>query len=450
MNDTGYRKRLAADLPRWLDSGWVTAGGATAILASLGDHRRSGFGLAAILGTLGALMLGLGVIAFVGSNWEEMPRLFRLAMIALAMAVAYAIAFAFDRRDHRIFAEAATLAGGLMFAGAIALVGQMYHMAGDFSGALLLFEIGILGAALFTGSPTMTVLALAAAGYWTWLSTVDYDIVPHWPSLVAILVGIGVATTQNSHYGRIVAVLAFMFWAGVTIGGFATAYDWSLAGGMMVFVAAALAIWSFGAAMASFREVPRAEALGQAVLWPALLAVLVAVGVLQLAETPSENEYPVLVAALVLFGVAIALTAIAFLRKGLTVVDTIAVAAIGASAIAFALFVPDAEFWQRVLGSAIVIVAALWAVSLGQSGRHPTGKVIGLVAFGAEVIYLYVRTFGTLLDTAIAFLLGGLLFVILAFVLFRTERMLSRKGTPPPAAAPGSPEPSAATVGAQP
>ena len=46
------------------------------------------------------------------------------------------------------------------------------------------------------------------------IRTVDYDIVPHWPSLVAILVGIGVTTTQNSHYGRIVAVLAFMFWAG--------------------------------------------------------------------------------------------------------------------------------------------------------------------------------------------------------------------------------------------
>ena len=238
----------------------------------------------------------------------------------------------------------------------------------------------------------------------------------------------------------------------MTIGGFATAYDWSLAGGMMVFVTTALAIWSFGAAMASFREMPRAEALGQAVLWPALLAVIVAVGVLQLAETPSENEYPVLVAALVLFGVAIALTAIAFLRKGVTLVDALAVAAIGAGAIAFALFVPDVELWQRVLGGAIVIVAALWAVSLGQSGRHPAGKVLGLVAFGAEIIYLYVRTFGTLLDTAIAFLLGGLLFVILAFVLFRTERMLARRVTAPPAIVSVSPapEPPVATVGSQP
>ena len=35
MNDTAYRKRLAADLPKWREAGWVTADGATAILAAV-------------------------------------------------------------------------------------------------------------------------------------------------------------------------------------------------------------------------------------------------------------------------------------------------------------------------------------------------------------------------------------------------------------------------------
>lgn len=438
MTEAGYRKRLAADLPKWLDAGWVTADGATGILGSVGQGRRSAFGLAATLGTLGALLLGLGVIAFVGANWEAMPRLYRLALIVLAMVVAYAAAFEFDRRNLGIFAEAGTLAAGLVFAGAIALVGQMYHMAGDFAGAVLLFEVGILGAALFTGSPTMTVVALVAAGYWTWLGTVDNEIVPHWPSLAAILVGIVVATTQSSHYGRIVAILAFMFWAAVTVVGFATVNDWSFGGGMMVFATAALAIWAFGAAVATFNRLPRFDALGEAVLWPGLFAILVAVGVLQLVEIPSKGETPVLIAALVLFGLAVALSAVAFLRKGLTLADLIAVAFIGAASVAFALFVPDVEFWARVAGGVIVVVAALWAVTLGQSGRHPIGKAIGLIAFGIEVIYLYVRTFGTLLDTALAFLVGGVLFVALAFILYRIDRMLAGRAAaaPPPPAAP--------------
>jgi uncharacterized membrane protein len=446
MTDSGYRKRLAADLPKWLDAGWVTAEGATAILGSVGAGRRATFGLAAILGTLGALLLGLGVIAFVGANWDEMPRLFRLGLIGLALVVAYAAAFEFDRRELRVFAEAGTLAAGLVFAGAIALVGQMYHLSGDFEGAVLLFEVGVLGAALFTGSPTMTVVALLAAGYWTWLGTVDSETVPHWPSLVAIVVGIVIATVQSSRYGRIVAILAFMFWAAVTIAGFATKYDWSFAAGMMVFVGAALAVWAFGAAVATFNQLPRLDALGEAVLWPGLFAILAAVGVLQLVETPSV-EQPALFGALALVVLAVALAAVAFLRKGLALVDLIAVTAIGAASVVFALFVPEVEFWARVAGGVIVVVAAIWAVLLGQSGRHPIGKSIGLAAFGLEVIYLYVRTFGTLLDTAVAFLGGGVLFVLLSFVLYRVDRMLAgRAAVPAMPDAPAAPADEAVTV----
>src|SRR5688572_17459677 len=119
MTDNGYRKRLAADLPKWLDAGWVTREGATQILGSAGGERRATFGVAAILGTLGALLLGLGVVAFVGSSWEETPRIFRLALILAAMVVASAAAFEFGRRDLRIFAEAGMLAAGLVYAGAI-------------------------------------------------------------------------------------------------------------------------------------------------------------------------------------------------------------------------------------------------------------------------------------------------------------------------------------------
>ena len=151
MRDAGYRKRLAADLPRWLDAGWLSADGAAAILASTNSGRRATFGLAAILGTLGALLLGLAVIAFVGSQWDAVPRIVRFGLIVAAMLIAYTAAFEFDRRGLRIFAEAGVLAAGIIFAAGIALVGQTYHLSGDFAGAVLLFEAGVLAAALAVG-----------------------------------------------------------------------------------------------------------------------------------------------------------------------------------------------------------------------------------------------------------------------------------------------------------
>src|SRR5664279_2197402 len=362
MSEASYRKRLAAELPKWLDAGWVTAEGAAAILSSAnGDgHRRSTFGFSAILGTLGALLLGLAVLAYVGAQWEAVPRILRFALIAAAMLVAYAATFEFERRRLRIFAEAGVLAGGLVYAGGIALVGQTYHLAGDFSGAVMLFEAGVLGAALFTGSPTMTVLGLIGAGYWTWLATVENHTAPHWPSLVAILIGVVVSTVQSSHYGRIVAV--------------GDAHDWSFAGGMALYVEAAFAVWALGAALVSLGAGGRIAALSDAVLWPGLFAILLTLGILQLADHPMHLGEDSLVLALTAGGLAIVLAAAAFGRKGLSLGDLIAVAVLAAGALGFAYYLPTEDLVRNVIGGVIVIVASLWAVALGQAGTHPIGK----------------------------------------------------------------------------
>jgi uncharacterized membrane protein len=442
MNETAYRKRLAADLPKWTNAKWLPADGAAAILASLGPERRSTFGLSAILGTLGAVLIGLGVLAFVAANWEAMPRLVRLGLIAAALLVAYAAAWSFDRRNLRVFAEAGLLAAGLVFAAAIALVGQAYHMSGDFAGAVMLFEAGILGGALVTGSPTLTVLGVIGAGYWTWLATYDNHVVPHYPSLIAILIGVLVTTLQNSHYGRIVAIVAFMYWVAMTITGLADQGDWNFAGGMLLFVAAALALWALGAALASLRPSARIAALGEAILWPGLLAVLFTLGILQLAETPLATSDPLVMPAAALIGAAIVLAAAALARRELSATVLVAVAVLGLGALAYAFYVPagaDAELERKLAGGALVLVGCLWAVSLGQSGRHPIGKVFGLAAFGLEIIYLYIFTLGTQIDTALAFLGGGVLFIVLSFVLFRIDRLLARRAAPPATPAPAAP-----------
>jgi uncharacterized membrane protein len=290
MLDAGYRKRIAADMPRWLDAGWVTTDGAVAILASASGGRRTTFGLSTILGTLGALLLGLAVVAFVSSQWEFSPRVARFGMIVAGLLIAYAAAFQFERRGLRIFAEAGVLAGGVIFAAGIALVGQTYHLSGDFSGAVLLFEAGVLAAAVVTGSPTLTVLGLVGSGYWVWLATWGNGIAPHWGSAAAIGISVVVATTQNSHYGRILAIVAVIFWSWLTIGGLADAAHWTAAGGMMVFCTAALAIWALGAALASLPE-RRIAALGDAVLWPGLFAILIPFGMLQFWGNASVGEH---------------------------------------------------------------------------------------------------------------------------------------------------------------
>ncbi len=57
---SSYRKRLARDLPRWQERGWVTAEGAAAILDSVNE--RPAASLSAVVAVLGAVLFGLGVI----------------------------------------------------------------------------------------------------------------------------------------------------------------------------------------------------------------------------------------------------------------------------------------------------------------------------------------------------------------------------------------------------
>ncbi len=67
MFEGTYRKRLGQDLRHWQEQGWVTAEGATAILASVGADR-SNVGLSAVIAVLGAVLLGLGAAGLVAGS----------------------------------------------------------------------------------------------------------------------------------------------------------------------------------------------------------------------------------------------------------------------------------------------------------------------------------------------------------------------------------------------
>jgi uncharacterized membrane protein len=451
MRDTAYRKRLAEDLPKWRQAGWVSEAGAKAILGALPAEGRAAFGMAATVGTLGALLIGLGIIAFVAANWDGMPRIYRFGTLIGALALAYLVAAFLRSRGLRIFSEAALLLAGLVFAAAIALIGQTYHLAGDFADAVMLWEAGMIAAALLAASPVLATLAVLGAGYWAWLGTIEAEIIPHWPSLVVILLGGIVATWLNSRMARIVAILAFGYWVALTILGFAFRYDWPFAGTLALLAVAAMAMFAAGVFRTTLTGFPRIAALGEDMVWPALAAILAALGIEQLAALwPDNLSGQVWVMPSFLLGVlAVIVTGIAYMRRGVTALEPAAIAVLAVGAVGFALWNPGETLEARLAGGALVIVAALWVTGYGQIAGH-RGKSLGLFAFGAEVLYLYAVTIGTQFDTALAFIGGGVLFIVLAYVLFRIDRRMARRTTamaetpvivPAPSVVPAAPLP---------
>src|SRR5690606_8501395 len=117
----GYRKRIEQDLPRWRESGWVTAEGEKAIAAEVAQ---SGWqiSLAPALAILGAVLFGFAVMSFVAANWQEMPKLLRIVLLLGGLLVSYLAAGALFQRGLDAFAHAAILIGVAIFGASIMLI----------------------------------------------------------------------------------------------------------------------------------------------------------------------------------------------------------------------------------------------------------------------------------------------------------------------------------------
>ncbi|MEZ5876351.1 MAG: DUF2157 domain-containing protein [Tepidamorphaceae bacterium] len=167
-----YVEKALSDVARWAENGWIEGEGLAAIRADL-VSRRSRFGLPHIFGLLGAVLLMLSALTFVAANWEEIPRLVRVAMLAGALFVSYAIAVRLYLTDHEPFGQAALLVGNGIYGASIMLVAQMYHIDGNPPDAVLTWALGVaLCAAAFRAS-AIWVLAFALFCLWSGWVTSD-------------------------------------------------------------------------------------------------------------------------------------------------------------------------------------------------------------------------------------------------------------------------------------
>ena len=166
MFERGYRQRLEADLVKWVADGVISGDAAHSIRkARFGEEATSR--LPAIFAMLGALMLAASVSAFVAANWQEIPRLVRLVGILTLIAACFPIALLLGRRAIPWGADAAVTFATLCFGAGVALVGQMYHLPGDWPAGAMLVAIGAVIAAALTGKSGPLVIAFAAMTAWS-------------------------------------------------------------------------------------------------------------------------------------------------------------------------------------------------------------------------------------------------------------------------------------------
>lgn len=96
-----------------------------------------------ILLLIGSILIGLGVLSFVASNWQYMTNPLKFGLILLLFLGVNLVSFKLSDSYPRISQNLLYL-GALVYGAGIFLVGQMFHLGGHFTGAFLLWGIGVL------------------------------------------------------------------------------------------------------------------------------------------------------------------------------------------------------------------------------------------------------------------------------------------------------------------
>lgn len=414
MWPTSYAKRVASDLESWVEKGWVSGDNAPSILASL-DKDDTPSKLPVVITILGAVLIGFSAMAFVAANWAEMSKALRLAILGLAMWSAYGAAAYLHLRDRAPFAEAAFVVGVALFGANIMLIGQMYHLPEDFPAGLLAWSLG----GLVTAWAVQSRAALAATQLllmgWTIAVITEGDI--HLMYLIPWTAAALLAFRLDWGPAKHLALIGIIVWLLGNAPNLAENLGWGPIELMTVLSSLFGIIWLAGI-VGEEKKQPFARALqGYAAI---ILLVMFWLGHIfdEGFEEGAGYLAPVLSVVVLLGASVFALTR----AKILAPQDVIAFAAFPVGILLSGALTSSDGDVPLILTAPLLLVLCVWLVTLGTRLHNRFLINLGFAAFGGEALYLYLETFGTLLDTAAFFAIGGILLIAGGFVWERLRR----------------------------
>jgi uncharacterized membrane protein len=165
-----FRADLKREIPLWLREGIVD----DAAVRRLGERyeldalgKESSHLLAAVLFTLGGLLVGGGVISFVAANWDDIPTGFKVALLLAALAGFHAAGYWLgERRGWPRLGHALIFCGCLVFGANIGLFAQIFHISGEWYGGFFAWALGSLAVAWAARSWITGLLVLVVSFVW--------------------------------------------------------------------------------------------------------------------------------------------------------------------------------------------------------------------------------------------------------------------------------------------
>ena len=170
MNKMGI-KWLYQELPELITRGILTQEAADKIRQHYGEVKSIGkmTVMLIILGTIGALLIGLGIILLLAHNWEQLSRLTRavLSLAPLAIGQALALWVLWKRPQSGAFKEGSATFLSLMVGASIALINQTYNIPGDTGTFILTWMLLIMPLAYLMQASIPAAIYLIGITVWS-------------------------------------------------------------------------------------------------------------------------------------------------------------------------------------------------------------------------------------------------------------------------------------------
>jgi uncharacterized membrane protein len=107
-----------------------------------------------------AILIGLGVLTFIASNWGELGAITKLVIILAGMTAAYVGGEIARRRGYDKTGLALTAVGVMIYGAGFFLIGQMYHLSANPVNAFYLWLVGAVAMTWLYRSPFLAFLSV--------------------------------------------------------------------------------------------------------------------------------------------------------------------------------------------------------------------------------------------------------------------------------------------------
>jgi len=445
MQPTRFSRQLEHMLPDWVARGWVSGPHQQALLDDAAARSHSRWNLPGVIAILGTILLFVGVISYVASNWPDLDRVSKLLILFAGMFISFIAAWRTEHHYHApAIGAALALLGTLFFGSNIMLIAQIYHLQADPPAGALMWALGALAVAALWQSQLVAGLGFILTGVWNYMAVTEHmnwlfnswSASPHFPSLLLLAVFTGLSLYKRWNGTAHLAGIGLILWcleAALLVDD-----QWvGRFGGLtvMAIISVLYLVETRHGHLRHFAQLTGRYAWVLFGLWLAIITIPEAFiqAVRYSREGASGNDftigmsvavltllgglYTLLFTCLRIYGGALCMAALVGLFSYLPVLFSL-----GGEMTGY-----DTTRICAVLLGLLTVAATIGMVIRGSQTDERFFVNFGLTMFAIKIMILYFDTFGSMHDKSMFFLGGGALVVALSVLLERQRRRLTRK-----------------------